>query len=324
MPKRHGSFRPEEKSPIFFLFGITSILAELRASTLRTIYPQPHRKGPSAIQETEFHLQYVARSLVHSLDVFQRRLGELTRWYNTRGFSAPKTFLCTFFQLEASIAASSIFHFLSLLTDDVAKTILLALGVTPTPDNVDDISFGALVRKVERGRIGLPLGLRRVFSELNDQNSWWNLGFEYGKGIRQRLVHYTDVIQITASRESTAKRFRTTVFLHAVSGRVPVRNFEAEIAKILRSLCDWLDKVERALNDELTKRACAEGIQWSPRRDCPRIPIPVEVTTKWRVIPRVNFLYLPMCEGSNPLKARIRIDVRKSSFRAKDEKGVQS
>lgn len=280
--------------------GIFSVLEELRASPLRQIYPQAGT-APSPIQQTELHSRHVSDSLLHSLDVFQSRLDELKKWYNAKGFAGPRPFLGTLLQLEAGIAASSIFHFLNLFLDDVARIVLLVLRLRP------HISFGKLVNKVGKGKIRTPRGLKHVFDELRDQNSWWNVGFKFGEGIRQRLVHYTDMVTITASRRPERTRFRTTTFLYAMDRSVPTRDLEAEISRILLGLCEWLDRVEGALKDMLADEARKKGIQWNPRKDCPRFRIPVEITTKWRKIPDKNFLYLPKCEGSYPFRSRIRI-----------------
>ncbi len=279
--------------------GIFSVLEELRASPLRQIYPQAGT-APSPIQQTELHSRHVSDSLLHSLDVFQSRLDELKKWYNAKGFAGPRPFLGTLLQLEAGIAASSIFHFLNLFLDDVARIVLLVLRLRP------HISFGNLLNKVGEGKIPTPRGLKQVFDELRDQNSWWNVGFKSGEGIRQRLVHYTDMVTITASRRPGSTRFRTTAYLHAMDRKVPTRNLEAEISRILLGLCEWLDRVEEALKDMLADEARRKHIQWNPRQDPSRLRIPVGLTNKWRIIPKKHFLYLPICEGSHSFSLRTR------------------
>src|SRR5215475_8430994 len=145
---------------------------------------------------------------------------------------------------EAGMAADSVFHYLNLFIDDLARMIPFVLteqGLKPQePDG-----FAALKKMVVKGRLPASQSLTRLFSELDRNTSWWSLGFKRGVGMRQRLTHYTDLVIFHGKTKPGDIKMSGDVFLTTVGGPVHTSDFENALEKLFTDFCEWLDQLDQ-------------------------------------------------------------------------------
>ena len=87
------------------------------------------------------------------------------------------------------------------------------------------------------------------------------------------------------------------------------RDFLDGLGKTFRSLFDWLDELQKLLEEELTVRGERLGFDWRGELKgyvehtfsikLPMIGVEWKDGARSRELP-ANFLYLPVCDGSDP------------------------
>lgn len=297
MPKWHGFYRRGDSAPPWYdapwmLVGIWEIFGAV-ARTDHVSDPGARKQA----QSLEYHFRGVMSRLAHSLDLFQRGVAQWELFFNTRfEESDPGQAL----EVTVGTAADSSMVYLSIFMDDVARLIPFVLD-TGVPRSVD--SFGDIRNLIRNGQYP---ALKALFDRLDDPTSWWESSLRRGIGLRQRLVHYTDIIDFTGTKAPDEDRARVqcTVW-NPLTGGQPI-DFINALRSILRGLCDWLDDVEQALSSHLVGKASTLQVAWKPSPICPRVMIPVERPLGTREIPD-EFLYLPLCDGSVSSRCRFTV-----------------
>ena len=312
MPRRHGLFRSEGKTPVC-LMGILQIFDALANGPFRVgIRKQKYLdnrgiidKIKDPIVQIDFHFRKVLLRLLYSLDVFQRRFIVYGEYLNTWDSKVIDPFVGNNLSCETGIAADSILTYLNMFIDDIARVIFFVMSEEPPEKLQNDISsFGELKGKILE-KSAFPI-CRPLFNELNKKESWWFLGFKREEGMRQRIVHYTDLIQFQGSKDPADEKVHPQAVLFGIGRPDRSVDFENELRKALHGLCEWLDRLEQILLDELRKKATKEKLNWNAAHECRRIYVPVEHNTIFREIPETDFLYLPICDNSASLKCKVR------------------
>src|SRR5262249_16563293 len=150
-------------------------------------------------QSLEYHFRGVIHRLAHSLDLFQRGIAQWELLFNTPfEESDPGQAL----EVTVGTAADSSMVYLSIFMDDVAKLIPFVLD-TGVRRSVN--SFGDIRKLIREGRYP---PLKALFDRLDDPTSWWGSSLRREIGLRQRLVHYTDIINFTGVKGPDEDRVR--------------------------------------------------------------------------------------------------------------------
>lgn len=217
----------------------------------------------------EFHFRRVVHRLIRSLGRLYRHFREWDRFIKEGGLASGHPELVFEIPEEAGIAADSVFHYLNLFIDDLARVIPFVFaeeGLTlKEPDG-----FSALKRMIVNGKLPVSQNLRGLFESLDEKDSWWSLGFSRGIGIRQRLVHYTDLIYFSGRSKEGDTNMSAVVSLITVGGPRHLEDFEKVLKKLLREFCEWLDQVDYELLTFLSNKLGRKGITWNPFNE----PIP--------------------------------------------------
>lgn len=298
MPKRHGLFRQEGHTPPWFdvpwfLVGITDIFEAIARSDF---IAEPDLRKQA--QSLEHHFRSVKDRLAHSLDLFQRSVLNWETFFNTP-FGTHNSSMQTL-NVNSGVTAESVMTYINMFLDDVARVIQMVLG--PSTSEVAD-SFGKLKGLIKDGHYPV---IKKLFDELDISSSWWDLALKKNVGIRQRLIHYTDVINFRGQKQHGDDKFRvlSTIQDPVMGGREI--EFLGSLQSINTGLCDWLDRLEQLLSTHLALRASDLGITWAPSKICPGMPVPIEFSIGIREIPE-NFLFLPLCEGSASSKCLFEV-----------------
>jgi hypothetical protein len=160
---------------------------------------------------------------------------------------------------------------------------------------------------------------RRQFPEiepllkLDDEHSWWHMAFKRGEGVRQRIIHFPDLVTFQGERPQGDERVAMVAYLYSPEGRTNI-DFLDSLRCILAGFCNWLDGFEEALIEKVQSRSQREGFSWSqdayrePLGSCFRVHLPVDKPFHLpRDIPDRDFLYLPVCEGSSSIKCTVQV-----------------
>ena len=291
MPIRHGLYRRPETDNLLMLVGIWNVFdAVSNGSHISAADGWRHSRS------LERHFQGVLMRLAHSLDLFQSGIAELEVFFNTalEEYGSSRGLFET-----VGIAADSIMIYLSMLIDDVAKLIPVVFERT-TP-KLDD-SFGVVRNRVQKGEFS---GVKGLFDRLDAENSWWMLSLRRGQGLRQRLVHYTDMLQFSGIKMLGGDRYQLRCSVEDNLGPLGgprAINFIGSLQQILRGLCEWLDDLEPVLVEHLIDARSTWSdtpVPWLPDPVCPRLLVPIALPFGTREIPD-EFLYFPLCNGSAP------------------------
>jgi hypothetical protein len=240
----------------------------------------------------EFHFRRVVHRLVRSLGRLYQRAREWDRFLEAEGLASTHPELAFEIPEEAGIAADSVFHYLNLFIDDLARVIPFVLaghGVQPQEPN----GFTALKNMVVKGKLPASQTLINLFSELDRNTSWWSLGFKRGVGMRQRLTHYTDLVIFHGKTKPGDIKMSGDVFLTTVGGPVHTSDFENGLEKLFTDFCGWLDRLEQELLTHLSARLTSQGVSWNPFGEpIPAVTLP-ELSDTGLVTS--HYLYLPVC-----------------------------
>ncbi|MCH7909663.1 MAG: hypothetical protein IIB38_08610 [Candidatus Hydrogenedentes bacterium] len=182
-----------------------------------------------------------------------------------------------------------------MFIDDLARIIPYILTEDGDEPEEPD-SFSALKRRMNKGKLPALQAVNDLFSVLDQDDSWWSLGFKPRVGMRQRLTHYTDLVYFAGSAKGGYTGMNSDISLTAIGGPVRVVDFESALQNLLTSLFEWLDQLDQALLAHLSERLAGKGILWNPFDE----PIPVvKLPDLDNTRPNAShYLYLPMCSRS--------------------------
>jgi hypothetical protein len=239
----------------------------------------------------EFHFRRVVQRLVRSLARLDQRVREWDHFLEAGGLTSARPELVFDIPEEGGIAADSVFHYLNLFIDDLARVVPFILARDGT-EAKELNGFSTLKKMLKNGKVQAPAPLLELFAELDSGDSWWTHGFKAGAGIRQRLTHYTDVVYFHGSAKPGAPRMTGDVSLISVGGPVHVPDFEGALQELFGKLCEWLEQLDQLLLRHLSEKLAAKGVSWDPNtRECPAVALPSEEGVR---LDASHYLYLPV------------------------------
>ncbi len=136
MPRRHGVLFSGEESPRC-RFGIWQVFDPWVDPCL--LWRQGHASTPISRPLTiEFHFRRVVQRLVRSLGRLYQSVREWDRFLEAGAIAGPNPALVFEIPEEAGIAADSVFHYLNLFIDDLARIVpFVVMGRTPNPRSLE-------------------------------------------------------------------------------------------------------------------------------------------------------------------------------------------
>ena len=289
MPKRHcaiikGVDRPQWRLGIWQIFDpwVDPHLQALQGHT------SPAKTQPLTI---EFHFRHVVHRLVRSLGRLHKRVQEWNSFLETGGLAGPHPELAFEIPEEGGIAADSVFHYLNLFIDDLARIVPFVLTEEGSKPKEPD-GFSGLKKMLVKGEFSASRTLSELFTELDCETSWWSLGFKWGLGMRQLLTHYTTLVYFHGSTKAGDTKMSGDVSLTTVGGPICVVDFENALKKLLRDFCEWLDRLDQELLAHLSEKLKKKGISWNPSGEpCPTVVLPEEDEVR---LDASHYLYLPV------------------------------
>jgi hypothetical protein len=239
----------------------------------------------------EFHFRRVVQRLVRSLARLDQRIREWDHFLEAGGLNSARPELVFDIPEEAGIAADSVFHYLNLFIDDLARVIPYILEYDRT-DVDEPEGFSDFKKKLHDGKVSASPSLLELFDELNHDDSWWFHGFKRCAGIRQRLTHYTDVVDFRGSTKPGGHRMTGHVSLISIGEAVRVPDFEGALQELFGKLCEWLERLDLLLLRHLSGKLAAKGVSWNPFSvGCPAVLLPPEEGVQ---LDPSHYLYLPV------------------------------
>ena len=314
MPTRHGLFQEDGKPPIM-RFGIMEIFRLIAypvfddASLTANGAVESQKLCLRFSQENYYHLSNVLRRFLDALDIFQLGMASINQLYNGEDKNDVDQMSV---HRRAGMAADSCLYYLGLLLDSLGRLIPFVALQNPQDHSCYQGNRNLRCDSFHKARNLAKTNakfsdVRAVFLLLDDEKSWWNLGFKPGTGMRQRLTHYPDLIEFQGVGRHGSDTFVATAHLRgAMSANASdVMDFIAVLSDVLNDMCGWLDVLEAKLFDILLRRASDIGhvlVQGVIHGSI----VPVTFSNVIRHLPRKKFLYMPMCEGSKALKETIQ------------------
>jgi hypothetical protein len=164
----------------------------------------------------EFRSTKIVRRLLRCLDRLDASVVEWDAFLSEGELKTPRPWLAVTLPVEAGMTAEGVFHYLNLLVDDLARLVgfLLTHRESAIPEGK---GFGKLKHRLNRGQIEVSEAMRSLFQRLDEEASWWTLGFLWGKGSRQRIVHYGDMVVLSGINPT--RRIEDETSRHAHRGR---------------------------------------------------------------------------------------------------------
>lgn len=240
----------------------------------------------------EYHFRRVVHRLIRSLLSLYQHIRGWDRFLEAGGLTSKDPQLVFEIPEEAGIAADSVFHYLTLFIDDIARIIPYILEEEGKQYREPD-GFSEMKRLIVNEKIPVPQTFFSLFQNLDREDSWYNLGFKRGIGMRQRLTHYTDLVIFRGRTKEGENQMSGDVSLGTIGGPIRVVDFEEGLKTQFRNLCVWLDRVDYELLTFLSKRLVRKGISWNPFDETvPSIDLPVMVEID---IEESNYYYFPVC-----------------------------
>jgi len=293
MAKRHGITIEEGK--IQFKMGIWQIFDPWTYGPLlgEQGYQRHPERRPLYI---EYHFRRVANRLFRSLNRLYSQCREYDKFIEDGSISGQNPELCFEIPEEIGIAADSVVHYLNLFAEDLARIIPFVLSEDVPEYDQKDIRgtfFGKLTGDISPDEIYATQEVKKLFSDLKDNNnSWWSLALKPKYGVRQRLVHYTDLITCTASTKPGDSEMTPDFTLHRVGSSEESKPLEETLKALLTDLCSWLDDLEKLLLPILVQRLAQNDVQWSPFDELIHtIPLPIPCADRFDV----SSFYMPEC-----------------------------
>lgn len=253
-------------------------------------YKIPHPQDrPLAI---EIHFRRVVIRLVRSLGRLYQHAREYDHFLEAGALAGPHPELAFDIPEEAGIAADSVFHYLNLFIDDLARIIPYILTEDGDKPEEPD-SFSTLKRRMNKGELPATQALKDLFQRLDRDDSWWSIGFRPHVGMRQRLTHYTDLVYFAGSTKPGDTNMTSDISLITIGGPTRVANFEGTLQNLLTDLCEWLDELDQELLGCLAERLARNGIPWNPFDEpIPGVRLPEPDDAR---LDASHYLYLPVC-----------------------------
>ena len=239
----------------------------------------------------EFHFRRVVQRLIISLARLDQQVREWNHFIEAGGLTSAHPELVFSIPEEGGIAADSVFHYLNLFIDDLARVIPFIL-VNDVTEAKEPDGFGMLKRMLAEGEIQAPAALLELFAELDCDDSWWSHGFKRGAGTRQRLTHYTDMVYFHGSTKPGDSKMTGDVSLIRVGGPLHASEFEHGLQRLFGKLCEWLDQLDILLLRHLSENLAEKGVTWEPYSgQCPVYPLPTQEAIQLNTS---HYLYLPV------------------------------
>ncbi len=236
------------------------------------------------------------RQLVRSLAQFDLHVREWKDFIEAGGLTCARPELVFDIPEKGGIAADSVFHYLNLFIDDLACIVPIVLANDGAEPEEPD-GFSKLMKGLRSGKIQAPEPLRKLFADLDCDNSWWSLGFKRATGIRQRLTHYTDIVYFEASTKPGDLRMTSDVSLISLGGPSRVPEFEQALQTRFKKLFAWLYQLDIQLLRHQSDKLAAKGVLWDPfSLECPGLSLPSQKEVR---LDALHYLYLPI---SNPVR----------------------
>jgi hypothetical protein len=295
MPVRHGCSRVKEDGPLFLHFGMLGVF-------IGVLYPGriTSQQAQKRVQSLHLHINDAFRRLAYSLDMFQQAK---EKWEDV--FSLPmEQWMEHDDQIVLGIAADSIAHYFNICFDDVWRLVPFVFDPV-SPDEPGE--YKAFKRLLERGKFA---AVKPLFDQLRTPGTWWHSMLMRETGIRQRFVHYTDMFSVQGSKGPDDERVQVETFVWKQDSSGQRIDFITILRESLNGFCDWLDKLEAILINELSAQCATRGLAWTPPANCPRVLLPVGMQEGTREIPD-DFLYLPVCDGSLPIKGTFTLIIQR-------------
>ncbi len=240
----------------------------------------------------EFHFRRVVRRLIRSLGRLYQSVREWDRFLEEGGLASPHPELAFEIPEEAGIAADSVFHYLNLFVDDLARIIPFVYATEESKPKEPD-GFSKLKKMLVRGDFPAPQAVKDLFAELDREASWWSLGFKPAVGMRQRLTHYTDLVYFSGKTKQGDTKITGDVSLITIGGPIRVADFEKELEMLLTNFCEWLDRLDTEILTHLSASLARKGISWIPFAEpCPALVLPKPDEAR---LDASHYLYLPVC-----------------------------
>jgi len=292
MPLRHGLFRNQTGSLLVRL-GIAGIYNRVQMqafeSPLNDKDSVAHAERVELAMHQRVHTQEVAFRLFESLHFLQDHIDRLEEHINTHDFPAPDQ---TSLSRRAGISADSVLQYLGMFLDAVGRTIPMVVLDDPNDHKIDSLNKAITVAGEQREFIKV----KQVCSELRVPDSWWRLGFQRTVGLRQRIIHYPDLVSFIG--QGGNGRMNAIPYVHRAAHLKVMSdiNFIESLSTILAGMCDWLDRLEEVLNQIVVERAKRIG---ATLFDFPvsEFLAPSIEFGKGRA-ERADYLYLPACRDS--------------------------
>ncbi len=298
MPHRHGLFRWEMGSPEPPHSTFPCFLVGIQQFFYGNLSFLKNSNDSLRLTAITMHFNGVLDRLLHSLDMLQCCMSEYADFYEQGGVGEGRSFRGT--DLNACIYAESIYSYFNMLTDDLARLVPLIFA-----------KDGVIVQEFSGGTKSGLLQQKRHFPEIepllniDNEHSWWHLAFKREKGVRQRIIHYPDLVWFSGTQRQ-GESVKMEAHISNPERRSTIDYF-VTLRRILTNFCNWLDGFEDVLIQKVQSRSIAEGFVWAPLEICPKVHLPVEkLVATSRKIPDQDFLYLPVCEGSSSIKCTVQ------------------
>lgn len=289
MTKRHGVLFNAASQPRWRV-GVWQIFDPWVDPHLQVLqgYTTPKITRPVTI---EFHFRRVVQRLVRSLARLDQQFREWDHFLEAGSLASAHPELAFDIPEEGGIAADSVFHYLNLFIDDLARVVPLILAHDGTKATEPD-GFVMLKKMLNNGKIQAPAPLRELFADLDRDDSWWTHGFKPCAGIRQRLTHYTDVVYFHGSAKLGDSRMTGDGSLISVGGPVHASEFERGLQELFGKFCEWLEQLDLLLLRHLSEKLAAKGVSWDPfSGECPAVALPLQEGVR---LDASHYLYLPV------------------------------
>lgn len=207
--------------------------------------------------------------------------------------NGPEEMVSMGISYQSECLADHVLSYLNTILDDVAMMTAQATGFVG--DTKID-SMGKLRSNDIRNDPAL-IPVKVLLDELDQDGSWWELGFKQRRGARQQLVHNQHLLQFQGSA-APGVPYKSQAFLMAPYGSNtgPAIDFFGLLRDILSALFDWLDRLELALTNHLRTKSAS----WSPMLTCPFVLLPVGYPpgmTRYDA----EYFPIPLCDGSDSL-----------------------
>lgn len=283
MPKRHGLYRSADAEPRtpgyapICRIGIWRVVDGLRGGpfrdTVRRTLTSPHL---DVTQQFSLQFSDVRERLFASLDELQTSLEEYK--HTDPGQSRERLLLAR----SICMATDSACLYLTQFVDCVAQLIDLTYH-----DQKNTLIPG--FRTLLADRAAVPAVDDQTYAWLTNPAgppAWWLERFERPMGV------------LSVGHSQPAEGEAATYVTLIVPGRNEHVPMIDTIRDFLYGFFNWLDILEDRLIQHLQRVASQRNVTWEPETSIPFHPIRLDYPDPPRVIPSIDFLYLPECSDT--------------------------